>query len=51
MRFAHHEPEETEPGHEAWTPTMGRAGKAFAWAILAMIGLGTAAMVWMIVAG
>lgn len=51
MRFAHHEPEEVEPGHDAWTPKMGRAGKAFAWAILTMIGLGVLAMLWTIAFG
>lgn len=30
---------------------MGRVGKIFAWAILAMIGLGVLAMIWMILAG
>lgn len=48
MRFAHHEPEEVEVGHEAWSPRMGRLGKLFAWLILLMISLGTLAMLWTI---
>ena len=51
MRFAHHEPEEPAPGHEAWSPRMGRIGKVFAWLILLMIGLGILAMLWTIFFG
>lgn len=51
MILAHQEPEEVEPGHEAWSPVMGRLGRVFAWLILLMIALGILAMLWTIVFG